>query len=54
MGSVAGRICREGGGRVTTNVLLRDLNLVLPAVAAGDGRRLEVVVGLYATQANAT
>ena len=33
--SVAGRICREGGGR---------LYLVLPAVAAGDGSKLEVVV----------
>ena len=41
---VAGRICRGGGGRVTTNVLLRDLDLVLPEVGAGDGRRLEVVV----------
>ena len=29
---------------MTTNVLLRDLDLVLPQVAAGDGRRLEVVV----------
>ena len=28
--SVAGRICREGGGRVTTNVLLRDLDLARP------------------------
>ena len=41
---MAGRICREGGGRVTTNVLLRDLELVLPEVAGGDVRRLEVVV----------
>ena len=29
---------------MTTNVLLRDLDLVLPEVAPGDGRRLEVVV----------
>ena len=27
--SVAARICREGGGRVTTNVLERDLDLVV-------------------------
>ena len=33
------RICREAGGRVTTNVLLRDLDLAPNAV---DGRRLEV------------
>ena len=41
--SVAARICREGGGRVTTNVLVRDLDLALPGAVA-DGRRLEVVV----------
>ena len=40
---VAARICREGGGRVATNVLLRDLDLLLPE-APVDGRRLEVVV----------
>ena len=39
--SVAARICREAGGRVTTNVLLRDLDVEMPNVA--DGRRLEVV-----------
>ena len=38
--SVAARICREIG-RVTTNVMLRDLDMVLPNAA--DGRRLEVV-----------
>ena len=39
------RICREAGGRVSTNVLLRDLDLHAPVAA--DGRRLEVaVVGL--------
>ena len=41
--SIAARICREGGGRVTTNVLVRDLDLALPGAVA-DGRRLEVVV----------
>ena len=39
--SVAVRICREAGGRVTTNVMLRDLDMVLPNAA--DGRLLEVV-----------
>ena len=34
-------MCREAGGRVTANVMLRDLDLALPDVA--DGRRLEVV-----------
>ena len=36
------RICREAGGRVSTNVLLRDLDLHAPIAA--DGRRLEVAV----------
>ena len=40
--SVVARVCREAGGRVTTNVMLRDFNMALPDVA--DGRRLEVVV----------
>ena len=39
--SVAARICREGGARVTTNVMVRDLDLGVPNIA--DGRRLEVV-----------
>ena len=35
------RICREGGARVSTNVMVRDLDLShVPGV---DGRRLEVV-----------
>ena len=35
------RICREGGARVSTNVMVRDLDLLqVPGV---DGRRLEVV-----------
>ena len=40
--NVAARICREAGGRVSTNVFVRDLDLMEPGVA--DGRRLEVVV----------
>ena len=36
------RICREAGGRVATNVMVRDLDLALPHVV--DGRRLQVVV----------
>ena len=39
--SAAARICPEAGGRVTTNVLVRDLDLAAPNVRA---RRLEVVV----------
>ena len=42
MESVAARICREAGGRVTTNILVRDLDLDLED--PGDARRLEVVV----------
>ena len=37
--SVAARICREVGGRVTTNVLVRDLDLAAPNVR--DARRLD-------------
>ena len=39
--SAAARICREAGGRVTTNVFVRDLDVAVPN--ALDGRRLEVV-----------
>ena len=39
--SAAARICREAGGRVATNVFVRDLDLPDPV---NDGRRLEVVV----------
>ena len=39
--SAAARICREAGARVTTNVMMRDLDLFLPRGA--DGRRLEEV-----------
>ena len=47
--SVVARICREAGGRVSTNVLLRDLDLHAPIAA--DGRRLEVaVVGCHCSQ----
>ena len=40
--STAARICHEAGGRVRTNVLVRDMDLPEPGVA--DARRLEVVV----------
>ena len=40
--SAAARVCREAGGRVTTNVMVRDLDLAAPNVR--DARRLEVVV----------
>ena len=36
-----GRVCREAGGRVTTNMLVRELDLHVPVA---DARRLEVVV----------
>ena len=39
--SVAVRICREAGGRVRTNMLVRDMDLDVPVT---DYRRLEVVV----------
>ena len=38
--SVLARVCREAGGRVTTNVLLRELDGLMNEA---DGRRLEVV-----------
>ena len=40
--SAIARVCREAGGRVTQNVMVRDLDLAEPQPA--DGRRLEVVV----------
>ena len=40
--NVVARICREAGGRVSTNVFMRDLNKGQPDVV--DGRRLEVIV----------
>ena len=39
---VIARVCREAGGRVTTNVLLRDLDLEI--ADRTDARRLEVAV----------
>ena len=39
--SIIARVCREAGGRVSTNVLVRDLNLPGPVK---DARPLEVVV----------
>ena len=40
--SAAARICREAGGRVATNLHVRDMDLGIPNAA--DSRRLEVVV----------
>ena len=40
--SAAARVCREAGGRVTTNVMVRDLDL--PVLNATDSRPWEVVV----------
>ena len=42
MESVGARIFREAGAQVATNVLVRDLDLLVPNVH--DGRRLEIVV----------
>ena len=47
--SAAARICREAGGRVTTNVLVRDLDLVAPNPL--DSRRLEVVAPVWGVSA---
>ena len=41
MESAAARICREGGARVTSNVMIRDMDLAAPNPA--DVRRLEIV-----------
>ena len=38
---MAARICREAGARVVPNMLVRNMDLVVPV--AGDARRLEVV-----------
>ena len=40
--SAAARVCREAGGRVVANFLVRDMDLGLPI--ADESRRLEVVV----------
>ena len=40
--TVAARVCREAGGRVMTNMLVRELDLA-PGVNTTDGRRFEVV-----------
>ena len=39
--SVAARICREGGARVVTNMMVRDMDLAAPN--PNDSRRLEIV-----------
>ena len=50
--SAAARVCREAGARVTTNVMVKDLDLV-PQERV-DGRRLEVVADgfLYSVEPN--
>ena len=40
--SALARVCREAGGRVATNLFVRNMDLGVPS--AGDNRRLEVVV----------
>ena len=42
MESAAARVCREAGGRVASNLLVRNMDVGVPH--AGDNRRLEVVV----------
>ena len=42
MEKAAAQVCREGGGRVSTNVMVRDMDV--PSVGVGDSRRLEIVV----------
>ena len=39
--SAATRVCREAGARVTTNVMIRDMDLAAPE--AWEGRRIEIV-----------
>ena len=41
MEGAAARISREGGARVTTNAMVRDMDLA--ALNPGDGQRLEIV-----------
>ena len=40
--TAAARVCREAGGRVMTNMLVRELDLA-PGLNTTDGRRLEVI-----------
>ena len=42
--SAAARVCLEAGGRVMTNMLVRDMDLAPGANHMADGRRFEVVV----------
>ena len=42
MENAVAQVCREGGARVSTNIVLRDLDLDLTR-ASTDGRRLEVI-----------
>ena len=43
MENAVAQICREGGARVSINIILRDLDLDLAHFPTGDRRRLEVV-----------
>ena len=38
---VVARVCREGGARVSTNIMVRDMDLAVPI--PGDSRRIEVL-----------
>ena len=42
MEKAAAQMCREGGGRVSTNVIVR--NMDVPSVAVGDAKRFEILV----------
>ena len=42
MERMTARVCREAGGRVSPNMLLRDMNLA--GIRPDDGRQIEVVV----------
>ena len=48
--SATARVCREAGGRVATNLLVRDLYF---SVAVNDARRLEVVVDVLSLHGGA-
>ena len=52
LGSTMARICREAGGRVRTNMVVRDMDV--PAPLAGDSRRLEVLLGCQSVVAGGT
>ena len=45
MDKVAAHMCREDGGRVSTNVIVTDMDL--PSVWVGHPRRLEIGLTLF-------